>query len=257
MDSRLEAYPAVEPNTQLTEKNTREWSACACLPIARMSVSVGIEVKGRERRWKEHSQVPVAPKTPSRPILHKITILSVCIWKRCPLRNRLQPLLRQLYLRWISLGNTKEKLWPGNQNYTKEAAHWHSVNSDHSMYSQRCLHPENVCLREKGSLRNIAPVKPVRIGVRYVNMVDSDNDKCSMDIYIPARPTKLNRLWGIIIWPNKITYPEDPRSSNNPRTPFGPSSGSGIFCQSLIIIRKLTLKAHNQKDAHIYPTAPI
>ena len=79
--------------------------------------------KRRERRRKEHSQAPVAPKTPIRPILHKNTILSVCIWKRCPLRDRLQPLLRQLYLRWISLGNTEEKLWPGNQNYAKEAAH--------------------------------------------------------------------------------------------------------------------------------------
>ena len=50
-------------------------------------------------------------------------------------------------------------------------------------------------MREKGSLRNIAPVKPVTIGVRYVNMVESDNDKCSMDIYIPARPTKEDFLF--------------------------------------------------------------
>jgi hypothetical protein len=43
-------------------------------------------------------------------------------------------------------------------------------------------------------LRNIAPEKPVRIGVRNDNMVESDNDRCSREIYIPARPTKLKRL---------------------------------------------------------------
>jgi hypothetical protein len=64
------------------------------------------------------------------------------------------------------------------------------VNSDHKDNRER-LHPENICLREKGSLRNIAPEKPVRIGVMNVNMVASDNDRCSREIYIPARPTKL------------------------------------------------------------------
>jgi hypothetical protein len=65
------------------------------------------------------------------------------------------------------------------------------VNSDHSKCSGICLHPENVCLREKDSLRNIAPEKPVRIGVRNVNIIESDNDRCSREIYSPAIPTKL------------------------------------------------------------------
>jgi hypothetical protein len=54
-----------------------------------------------------------------------------------------------------------------------------------------CLPPENVCLREKGSLRNIAPENPVRIGVRKVNTVASDNDRYCREKYIPERPTKL------------------------------------------------------------------
>ena len=40
-------------------------------------------------------------------------------------------------------------------------------------------------------MRNIVPEKPVRIGVRNVNMIASESDRCSRDIYIPARPTKL------------------------------------------------------------------
>ena len=40
-----------------------------------------------------------------------------------------------------------------------------------------CLHPENVWLREMGSLRKIAPENPVRIGARNVKTVASDNDK--------------------------------------------------------------------------------
>ena len=40
-------------------------------------------------------------------------------------------------------------------------------------------------------MRNIAPEKPVRIGVRNVNMVASDNDRRSREKYIPARPMKL------------------------------------------------------------------
>jgi len=53
------------------------------------------------------------------------------------------------------------------------------------------LHPESIFLEEKSSLRNIAPEKPVRIGVRNVNMVASDNDRRPREKYIPARPTKL------------------------------------------------------------------
>jgi hypothetical protein len=43
-------------------------------------------------------------------------------------------------------------------------------------------------------LRNIAPEKPVRIGVRNVNMVASDKVRRSREKYIPARPIKLKRL---------------------------------------------------------------
>lgn len=53
------------------------------------------------------------------------------------------------------------------------------------------LHPENIFLKEKSSFRNIAPEKPVRIGVRNVNMVASDNDRRPREKYIPARPMKL------------------------------------------------------------------
>lgn len=40
-------------------------------------------------------------------------------------------------------------------------------------------------------MRNIAPEKPVRIGVRNVNMVASDNDRRPREKYIPVRPMKL------------------------------------------------------------------
>jgi hypothetical protein len=46
-------------------------------------------------------------------------------------------------------------------------------------------------LREKGSLRNIAPENPVRIGAMNVNTVASDNDRCCREKYIPERVTKL------------------------------------------------------------------
>jgi hypothetical protein len=54
-----------------------------------------------------------------------------------------------------------------------------------------CLRPERIFLKERSSLRNIAPEKPVRIGVRNVNMVASDNDRRPREKYIPARPMKL------------------------------------------------------------------
>jgi len=53
------------------------------------------------------------------------------------------------------------------------------------------LHAETIFLKERSSLRNIAPEKPVRIGARNVNMVASDNDRRSREKYIPARPMKL------------------------------------------------------------------
>jgi len=53
------------------------------------------------------------------------------------------------------------------------------------------LHAESKFLKERSSLRNIAPEKPVRIGVRNVNMVASDNDRRLREKYIPARLMKL------------------------------------------------------------------
>jgi hypothetical protein len=53
------------------------------------------------------------------------------------------------------------------------------------------LHPERIFLKERSSLRNIAPEKPVRIGVRNDNVVASDKDKCFRERYTPARPVKL------------------------------------------------------------------
>jgi hypothetical protein len=57
------------------------------------------------------------------------------------------------------------------------------------------------------------------------------------------------------IIPCKISYPEKPRITNKPRTSFGPSSGSGIFCHNLIIIGKL--EHFVKRDAHRYATEPI
>jgi hypothetical protein len=56
------------------------------------------------------------------------------------------------------------------------------------------LQAETIFLKERSSLRNIAPEKPVRIGIRNVNMVASDNDRRPREKYIPARPMKLKLL---------------------------------------------------------------
>jgi hypothetical protein len=59
----------------------------------------------------------------------------------------------------------------------------------------------------------------------------------------------------MVIGSRKIAYPENPRSSNNPRTPFGPSSGSGIFLQILIIIGEPKLRG--KRGAHVSKRADI
>jgi hypothetical protein len=53
------------------------------------------------------------------------------------------------------------------------------------------LPPESIFLKERSSLRDIAPEDPVRIGERNVNMVASDNDRRPREKYNPARPMKL------------------------------------------------------------------
>jgi hypothetical protein len=72
---------------------------------------------------KAHSQAPLAPKTPSRPTLQNNTRYESAYRTTYPLRYRLHSFLGLYYLRWISVGTTKEKLWPGDQNYAKETAY--------------------------------------------------------------------------------------------------------------------------------------
>jgi hypothetical protein len=57
--------------------------------------------------------------------------------------------------------------------------------------TQGYLHPARISLRERGSLRNIAPEKPVRTGVRNVNTIASDNDRYRREKYNPKRPKNL------------------------------------------------------------------
>jgi hypothetical protein len=59
----------------------------------------------------------------------------------------------------------------------------------------------------------------------------------------------------MIIGPRKIAYPENPRNSNNTRTPFGPSSGSGIFRQILIMFGNPKLRG--KRRAHVSKRAGI
>ena len=53
------------------------------------------------------------------------------------------------------------------------------------------LHAESIFLKERPSLKNIAPENPVRIGARNFNMVASDNDKCFRERYAPTSVMKL------------------------------------------------------------------
>lgn len=53
------------------------------------------------------------------------------------------------------------------------------------------LHPATNSLSERGSLRNMAPEKPVRIGIMNVSTVASDNDKYCKEIYIVVMPKNL------------------------------------------------------------------
>jgi len=50
-----------------------------------------------------------------------------------------------------------------------------------------------VSLREKGSLRKIAPENPVRVGAMNCNTVASDNDRYCREKYNPERPMKLEK----------------------------------------------------------------
>ena len=74
-----------------------------------------------------------------------------------------------------------------------------------------------------------------------VNMVASDTDRCSRERYNPERPMKLNDFKKRYMPREIISYPAKPRITNKPRSSFGPSSGSGIFRHSLIIIGKLEI----------------
>jgi hypothetical protein len=49
-----------------------------------------------------------------------------------PLRDGLHPFSGHHHLRWISLGATKKKPWPGDQNNANKAAYWRFVKKDHS-----------------------------------------------------------------------------------------------------------------------------
>ena len=53
------------------------------------------------------------------------------------------------------------------------------------------IHPANVSLRERVSLRNTTPEKPVRIGKMNANAVASDTDKCCREKYVPQTVKKL------------------------------------------------------------------
>ena len=46
-------------------------------------------------------------------------------------------------------------------------------------------------MRERGSLRNIAPEKPVRIGARNFNTTASESDRYFREKYIPERAVNL------------------------------------------------------------------
>ena len=83
-----------------------------------------------------------------------------------------------------------------------------------------------------------------------VNMVASDTDRCSRERYNPATPMKLKQFLGMSIMSHKISYPEKPRITNNPRTSFGPSSGSGIFRHSLKMVGNLE-NVHQKRCVHV------
>jgi len=48
-----------------------------------------------------------------------------------------------------------------------------------------------ISFKERDSFRNITPEKPVRIGARNFNTVESDNDRCCREKYIPERAVNL------------------------------------------------------------------
>jgi hypothetical protein len=157
---------------------------CARFPIARMDVSVEVKKKYiKECDGKHTHRHQSFPR-------YQLDQYCITIWNKrlqvsqdILLRDRLHSFLGYHNLRRITPGTTKEKLWPGNQKYAKEAAYYHFilVSSEDSKNNRERIHPESISLKERTSLRNIAPEKPVRIGARNVNMAASDNDKCSRE----------------------------------------------------------------------------
>jgi len=47
------------------------------------------------------------------------------------------------------------------------------------------------CLRERGSFRNIAAEKPVRIGAMNFNTIASENERYCREKYVPEIPRNL------------------------------------------------------------------
>jgi hypothetical protein len=47
------------------------------------------------------------------------------------------------------------------------------------------------CLRERGSFRNIAAEKPVRIGAMNFNTIASENERYCKEKYVPEIPRNL------------------------------------------------------------------
>ena len=54
-----------------------------------------------------------------------------------------------------------------------------------------CLQPAQICLRGRRSFRNIAPEKPVRIGVMNFITTASENDRYFREKYIPESAVNL------------------------------------------------------------------
>ena len=114
------------------------------------------------------------------------------------------------------------------------------------------IHPASNSLGEKGSLRNKAPEKPVKVGVRNVNTVASDNDRYFKEKYMPQRPVNLRQHGEFVrrrACYRRNSHPQNPRNTSKVRTPLGPRNGSGIFFQYLIEIENCLCKQW-RKDAH-------
>src|SRR6266850_3251439 len=75
------------------------------------------------------------------------------------------------------------------------------------------------------------------IGIAGRNTSQQDQRSCKMT----EKCSKITR---------RTLYPEKPRSTSNPRIPFGPSNGSGIFRQYLITIENRN-RSYHQRGAHV------